>query len=133
MPDSVTSRRLRDRRGVRITAAVLVVILAWFSWSMGHALTSPGGGTIAERSAEWARDHDLGPLVTFGEWVSYKAPKVGGRPSFSLAGGARRVPGGNAPTASARPAPAAPGFAVPAALTSPAGRPLPGEGQWRPV
>jgi hypothetical protein len=133
MPDSVTSRRLRDRRGVRITAAVLVVILAWFSWSMGHALTSPGGGTIAERSAEWARDHELGPLVTFGEWVSYKAPKVGGRPSFSLAGGARRVPGENAPKASARPAPAAPGFAVPAALASPAGRPLPGEGQWRPV
>ena len=132
MPDSVTSRRLRDRRGIRITAAVLVVILAWFSWSMGHALTSPGGGTLAERSAEWARDHDLGPLVTFGEWVSYRAPKVGGKPSFSLAG-RNRVPGENAPKAPVSPAPPAPGFAVPATLTSPAGPALPGEGQWRPL
>src|SRR5580692_7400348 len=67
-----------------------------------------------------------------GRW-SHSANGSPIRPRKSVAGGARRVPGGNAPTASARPAPAAPGFAVPAALTSPAGRPLPGEGQWRPV
>jgi hypothetical protein len=113
-------RRLRDRRGARAAAAVVVVILAWFSWSLGHALTGAGGGTLSARAAEWARDHALGPLVTFGEWVSYQAPRVGGRPSFSLAG----RPG---PRASRLP----PGFASPAALPSPAGRPLPGEGQWR--
>jgi hypothetical protein len=133
MPDSGASRRLRDRRGVRITAAVFTVIFAWFCWSMGHALTNPGGGTTSERAAEWARDHDLGPLVTFGEWVSYKAPKVGGKPSFSLAGHGGRVPGEDAPKAPVRAAPPAPGFAVPAPLASPAGRPLPGEGQWRPL
>jgi hypothetical protein len=138
MPDSGTSRRLRDRRGVRITAAIFVVVFGWFCWSMGHALTNPGGGTVAERAAEWARDHDLGPLVTFGEWVSYKAPKVGGKPTFSLAG-----PGGKAgsrasgrprrhPSAApSRPAAPKPGFAVPATLSSPAGKPLAGEGQWR--
>jgi hypothetical protein len=133
-------RRLRDRRGARVTAAVIVVIFAWFSWSLGHALTDAGGGTLSERAAEWARDHELGPLVTFGEWVSYQAPKVGGRPSFSLSGRgvtaagarpgldarARGLPGLRAPR-QARP----PGFAVPAALSSPAGRPLPGEGRWR--
>jgi hypothetical protein len=116
-----------------------VLILAWFSWSMGHALTTPGGGTIAERSAEWARDHGLGPVVTFGEWVSYKSPKVGGKPSFSLTGqgaaaakaSGSRAPGHRGPTASASPAPPQPGFAVPAPLTSPAGKPLPGEGRWR--
>jgi hypothetical protein len=132
-------RRLRDRRGLRITAAVFVLIFAWFSWSMGHALTSPGGGTLSERAAEWARDHDLGPAVTFGEWVSYKSPKVGGKPSFSLAGpgaaaaraAGSRAPGGRARTAPPSPAPPQPGFAVPAPLTSPAGKPLPGEGQWR--
>jgi len=29
--------------------------------------------------------HYLGPVVTFGEWLSYQPPKAGGRPSFSLA------------------------------------------------
>jgi hypothetical protein len=132
-------RRLRDRRGFRITAVVFVLIFAWFAWSMGHALTTPGGGTMSERAAEWARDHGLGPVVTFGEWVSYKSPKVGGKPSFSLTGegaaAARAAgsgaPGRRGPTASASPAPPQPGFAVPAPLTSPAGKPLPGEGQWR--
>ena len=130
-------RRLRDRRGFRIAAAAFVLILAWFSWSMGHALTSPGGGTLSERAAEWARDHDLGPLVTFGEWVSYTSPKVGGKPSFSLTEGAAAkaagagAPGRRGPSATASPAPPQPGFAVPAPLTSPAGKPLPGEGQWR--
>jgi hypothetical protein len=129
-------RRLRDRRGVRVTAVVFVLIFAWFSWSMGHALTNPGGGTLSERAAEWARDHDLGPLVTFGEWVSYKSPKVGGKPAFSLAGqgaAAARAARSRAPgrTAPASPAPPQPGFAVPVPLSSPAGKPLPGEGQWR--
>jgi hypothetical protein len=116
-----------------------VLIFAWFSWSMGYALTRPGGGTLSERAAEWARDHDLGPLVTFGEWVSYKSPKVGGKPSFSLTGeGAAaakgagpRPPGHRGPAGPVSPPPPQPGFAVPAPLTSPAGKPLPGEGQWR--
>ena len=41
---------------------------------------------MSERLAEWARDHYLGPVVTFGEWVSYQPPKVGGKPSFALTG-----------------------------------------------
>jgi hypothetical protein len=132
-------RRLLSRRGFRIAAALFVLLFAWFSWSMGYALTRPGGGTLSERAAEWARDHDLGPLVTFGEWVSYKSPKVGGKPSFSLTGeGAAaakgagpRPPGHRGPTGPVSPPPPQPGFAVPAPLTSPAGKPLPGEGQWR--
>ncbi len=69
MRSAVRPRRpLRDRRGARVAAAVIVVIFAWFSWSLGHALTDPGGGTLSERAAEWARDHELGPVVTFGEW-----------------------------------------------------------------
>jgi hypothetical protein len=131
-------RRLRDRRAARIAAAVIVVAFAWVSWSLGHALTMAGGGTMSERAAEWARDHALGPLVTFGEWVSYQAPKTGGRPSFSLAGrgvtqaGARPAPGPRPPAGHRGPAAAAPA-PPPAALLSPAGRPLPGEGRWRPL
>ena len=66
--------------------ALLLAFVIWLGWSVGHALTYPGGGTVSERLAEWARDHYLGPLVTFGEWVSYKPPKVGGKPTFALTG-----------------------------------------------
>lgn len=70
-------RRLRDRRWVRITLALLVAFCLWVSWSVGHALTVPGGGTMSERLAEWARDHYLGPVVTLGEYLTYKPPRVG--------------------------------------------------------
>src|ERR1700734_4534804 len=117
--------RLRDRLWVRIGAPVLAGFLLVTAWSVGNALTVPGGGSISDRLAEWARDHYLGPLVTFGEWLSYQSPKVGGKPSFSLA-----RPGVHpvmAPSGRATAAPSAP----PAPLRSLAGRPLPGEGRWR--
>jgi len=123
---------LRHRRWVQVTAVLLAAFLLTVSWSVGHALTAPGGGTLSERLAEWARDHYLSPVVTFGEWLTYQPPKVGGKPSFSLnrpgvAAGRSdrdiRARGHQAP------APAASG--PPAPLQSLAGKPLPGEGQWR--
>jgi hypothetical protein len=118
----------RSRRGRLVLRVALGLVSAFVivtGWSIGHALTVPGGGTFAERIAEWARDHDLGPLVTFGEWLSYNPPKIGGRPSvsFNKLGGTvvrtKRYHG---------PAPI-----IPANLGSPAGKPLPGEGIWRVV
>ena len=61
-------------------------------WSVGHAMTMPGGGSMSERLAEWARDHYLGPVVTLGEWLTYQPPKVGGKPSFKLTGAAPAPP-----------------------------------------
>jgi hypothetical protein len=127
------ARRMRDWPVVRVIAVLLLAALAWFGWSMGHALTNPGGGTVAQRVAEWARDHYLGPLVTFGEWVSYQPPKVGGKPSFSLGGPAAGITAprhgsGGTPHLAGHGAPAA---VPPPPLASPAGRPLRGEGQWR--
>ncbi len=125
-------RRLRDRRGARIALAVVVVFFGWFAWSMGHALTAPGGGTVSERVAEWARDHYLGPLVTFAEWIAYQPPKVGGKPSFALtAPGSGQLPQENLAAAKAAHGrhQLAPKF--PARLKSPASHPLPGEGAWR--
>jgi hypothetical protein len=113
---------------VRIPLALLAAFFIVVGWSVGHALTVPGGGTVSDRLAEWARDHYLGPLVTLGEYLTYQPPKVGGKPSFSLAGpgagpgAASRSPGrGRAATAFAPPAPLRP-------LTT---HPLPGEGAWR--
>ncbi len=106
------------------------MFLISISWSVGHALTAPGGGTLSDRLAEWARDHYLGPAVTFGEWLTYQPPKVGGKPSFSLSGEgiaaakarARKLHGRHGATAY---------YGPPLPLKSLAGTPLPGEGQWR--
>jgi hypothetical protein len=119
--------RLRDRLWVRISAVLLAGFLLVTAWSVGNALTVPGGGSVSDRLAEWARDHYLGPLVTFGEWLSYSAPKKGGKPSFALTGPSASV----AVPASPRPKSPAVSDRPPARLRSPAGTPLPGEGQWR--
>jgi hypothetical protein len=124
--------RLRDRRGVRIVLVIAVAFFGWFAWSMGAALTAPGGGTVSDRVAEWARDHYLGPLVTFGEWLTYEPPKVGGKPSFALtAPGSGQLPPGNPAAAKAGHGGQQVAPVFPARLTSPAGKPLHGEGAWR--
>jgi hypothetical protein len=115
-------RKLLKLRAVRVILALLLVFCCWVGFSVGQALAAPNGGSLASKLAEWARDHYLGPVVTFGEWLTYSPPKVGGKPTFSLA-----VPSGSAKykhTKSFRPI-------IPRKLSSPAGTPLPGEGQWR--
>jgi hypothetical protein len=107
---------------------LVIVLCLGVSWSVGHALTAPGGGTGTERLAEWARDHYLGPVVTLGEWLTYQPPKVGGKPSFALTG-----PSAGPVTApkQAKPSSAAPTFGPPPALKPMVANPLPGEGGWR--
>jgi len=117
-------RRFFRLRTVRVILALIAVFCCWVAFSVGQALTAPGGGSVSSKLAEWARDHYLGPVVTFGEWVSYQPPKVGGKPGFSLA-----APSG----AAARNFKRTHGFVpnIPQKLASPAGSPLPGEGIWR--
>ena len=122
-------RRLLTHRSVQAILIVLVLFLGWVGWSVGQAMTAPGNGTASTRLAEWARDHYLGPVVTFSEWLTYKAPKVGGKPQFSLAAPATGGPA--SATAPHKPGAATITPIVPAQLSSPAGSPLPGEGQWR--
>jgi hypothetical protein len=129
-------RKLRSRPTFRIIALVLLAFLGWTAWSVEHALTAPGGGMVSERLAEWARDHYLGPVVTFAEWVMYTPPKVGGQPSFSLA---MPITGTTVGTGSGhrhhhhknKHQSTGPGFGRPDKLTSPAGKPVQGEGHWR--
>jgi len=116
-------RRLLRCRTVRVILALVAVFCCWLAFSVGQAIAAPNGGSLSSKLAEWARDHYLGPVVTLGEWLTYQPPKVGGKPGFSLA-----VPK-TAPTRYKH----VRGFRpiIPARLTSPAGTPLPGEGQWR--
>jgi hypothetical protein len=119
-------RRLRAwwRRWRLPVLAVVAVFVAVVGWSVGNALTAPGGGSLSDRLAEWARDHYLGPVVTFGEWLTYQPPKVGGKPSFALTGPAA-VPV-KPVKVHASPAPS------PQQLRTLAdGKPLADEGKWR--
>jgi hypothetical protein len=126
-------RRLFRLRTVRIIGVLVLAFFVWAAFSAGLALSAPNGGSASSKLAEWARDHYLGPVVTFGEWLTYNPPKAGGKPSFSLA-----VPSGEGVASSSTPpkpgdAASARAFrpVIPAALASLAGKPLPGEGQWR--
>ena len=121
------TRKIARLRSVRIVAALFGVFLIWVTFSIGQAITANNGQSLSSNLAEWARDHYLGPVVTFGEWLTYNPPKAGGKPSFSLA-----IPKGQ----QVSPAKThAKGFTpdIPATLKSLAGTPLPGEGQWRVV
>ncbi len=111
-------------RTVRVILAIFAVFLCWVGFSLGQALAAPNGGSMSSKLAEWARDHYLGPVVTFGEWISYSPPKVGGKPGFSLT-----APGAAPVKVKAKHHGFVPN--IPLKLTSPAGAPLPGEGVWR--
>ena len=118
-------RRFFRLRTVRVILALIVVFCLWVAFSVGQALAAPGGGSTSAKLAEWARDHYLGPVVTFGEWISYSPPKTGGKPGFSLA-----APSGEVPAKAYKDRQ---GFVpdIPSKLPSPAGKALAGEGVWR--
>jgi len=117
------------RRWSRLLSVVIIVVLIPIAWSVGDALTMPGGGSLSARLAEWARDHYLGWVVTLGEEITYQPPKVGGKPSFALTGPSVAV---KKASSNARHGTTATNtYAPPATLSSFAGKPLPGEGVWR--
>jgi hypothetical protein len=116
-------RRLLRRPWMRVILALIAVFCCWLAFSIGQAVTAPGGGSLSSKLSEWARDHYLGPVVAFGEWLTYNPPKVGGKPSFSLAV-PKTAQVKYKPTKHFQPI-------IPATLHTFAGSPLPGEGQWR--
>src|SRR6185437_4394897 len=119
-----TRRFFRSLTG-RIISAIIGVFLLIVAISAGQAAFKNNGQGVAANVAEWARDHGLGPIVTFGEWVSYNPPKTGGKPTINYA-----VPSGEAVTP-VKPAKGKTGFVpdIPATLKPlAAGGALPGEG-----
>jgi len=139
-PGKVRFRRTRGffrHRSVRVVSVLVALGLVWVLFSVGQAAVKNNGQSASANIAEWARDHDLGPVVTFGEWLSYNPPPKGGKPAFSLA-----VPSGEAvsPVSPAHPVKPPKGVTkpvfvadIPGTLKSLAGTPIAGEGQWRVV
>ena len=120
------TRRILRLRSVRVVLALFAVCFAWLCWSIGSALAAPGDDSVVARVAEWARDHHLGPVVTFLEDQQYKAhpPKIGGKPTMALAPNGQPVQNNTSSRPALKPI-------MPARLVSPAGAPLPGEGTWQ--
>jgi hypothetical protein len=117
------------RRALRVVLGLVIVFLVLVGWSVGRALTVPGGGTFSDRLAEWARDHYLGAVVTFGEWLTYQPPKVGGKPDVTMTGGPSAAVAGGRPARKTGTAVVT--YNCPTRLKSLAGRNLAGEGVWR--
>jgi Phosphodiester glycosidase len=126
------TRRFFRRPTVRVISALVGVLVVWVAFSAGQETFANNGQGAAANLAEWAREHHLGPIVTFGEWLSYNPPKVGGKPSMSLA-----VPQDErvTPVAVTKAKHHRREFVpdIPATLKSLAGKPITGEGQWRVV
>jgi Phosphodiester glycosidase len=129
--------RVTARIGLRLLLALITTFVFVTGWSVGHALTAPNGGSASERVAEWARGHDLGFAVTFGEWLTYNPPKKGGKPnvSFNKLGGTTvrkaKCKAGTGPHCKKKHHGLLP--IIPANLGSMAGKPLPGEGVWKEI
>jgi hypothetical protein len=124
------TRRFFRRPAARICSAVIGVFLLVCMVSLGQATFKNTGQSQLANAAEWFRDHGFGPVVTFGEWLSYSPPKSGGKPDISYA-----VPSGQAVTP-VKASKTNKGFVpdIPASLKPLAAGPaLPGEGQWRVV
>lgn len=113
----------RPRRGTgpRVALLLVLALLLGVSVAVTDALRTPGSETPVEKLAEWARDHGLGPLVTWLEAVRYQVdpPVEGGAPAGGIPPAAGAI--GGVPATLAPLAPVAPGS------------PLPGEGHWHPV
>jgi hypothetical protein len=124
------------RRFVLATLVVVGLMLLVPAFSLFHALRAPGNLTAFEKSVEWMRDHDLGPVVTKveGWWFSAHPPKVGGEPDRAIAIDAPPEKGSTSTTKGGTQAPAIDSTPRPADVAVPDGlTPLPNEGKWQPV
>jgi hypothetical protein len=128
-------RRFFRRRSVRIVSAVVALFLVFVTFSAGQAAFKNNGQGFTANLAEWARDHYLGPVVTFGEWLSYNPPPKGGKPSFSLAVPSSEAVSPSKPAKTRVKTESRNVFVpdIPATLKSLAGSSIAGEGQWRVV
>jgi hypothetical protein len=107
----------RQRWGLGLSVAAIVVALVWPVTSYVRALTYPGQASFLVRTVEWVRDNGGGGVVDLLELWWYAQPPSGSAPSpASLPAPATAATSG---TRGPAPIPIAPGLI-----------PLRGEGQW---
>ena len=160
-PGSSQPWRRLNRLTINRAVLVVTVLLVPAMYSYAIALTGPGSDSAQARSVEWARDHHLGPVIDRVEkWyyanhqaavggtphpnalpaIAVAVTPVAPQPSPTVPAGTNpsggTVPSGATPsiqTTVAVSVPAADSTGAPAALTTPAAAPVPGEGKWSPL
>ena len=111
------------RRAIVTLSVVTLVVLVYLGGTLAFALNNPTYGvSYMARAAEWGRQHGMGTIITWVESEYYRLnpPKVGGSPSAGSFGTGKVAV--NVPVAGHLPAPLT--------ISTPAGKPLPGEGVW---
>lgn len=92
-----TPSRNRRQKRIRLllasVLAVVVVALGLAGFSITIALRQPTGDDTSVKLAEWARDHDLGIVVTAVENIQYRLnpPATGGAPDTNVLNGIASV------------------------------------------
>ncbi len=120
--------------GLPVLVAVAVLAATGPAWSLGVGLTVQTSDPLSVRAVEWVRTNGGGSEVNSIErwWYQHHPPKSGGAPSIPISSGAPTNPLN--PGNPAQPAGAARAESIRLApVPSPAGAPLPGEGQWTVV
>ena len=115
------------RRAIVLLSVVTIVVVAYLGVTLAIALNNPSYGVgYMARAAEWGRQHGLGAQITWIETEYYRLnpPRLGGAPQPGAFGGTGTTVV-TVPNANSTPAPAT--------ISTPAGKPLPGEGVWHPV
>jgi hypothetical protein len=108
---------------------VLMGLVAIPGWSLGRVLAANTADPLGVRVVEWARDHQMGGIVSAVEqgWYAHHQPPKGGTPK----GGIPRAPVTVARARTRLVHTVKPPF-VPANIPPLVASPLPGEGAWQP-
>jgi hypothetical protein len=121
----------RRRRRRLVIIGLVAVTLAVPGWSLGRTLLAQTTDPLSVRMVEWARDHQLGGVVSYVErtWYSHHQPRKGGTPRGGIPSAPKVAvtPSMSAPVVHKHAAPVGPGKFDPLVA-----RPLPGEGVWQP-
>lgn len=112
---------------IAAVATALLLFVLVLAVDLGSTLAQPSPDGPVVRAAEWARDRNLGDVVSWLEWVSYQfsPPPVGGEPD-----GGVPVDAGPLPTPSAG---GPDGCGRQRLLPPPGAQALPNEGVWQPI
>lgn len=130
-PAHLRARRRRRRR--LIALAIVSALLAVPGWSLGRTLIRNTTDPLSVRVVEWARDHQLGGLVSSVEriWYAHHQPPKGGTPKGGIPS-APTLSAGSTPHIPPKPGAARSVPAPPKNIMPLVANPLAGEGVWQP-
>lgn len=114
---------------------VLLAVLAVPAWSLGRTLAAASTDPLGVRFVEWARNHELGGMVSLVErdWYAHHQPPTGGVPKSGIPQAPKLAVPAKAHGAGPRAGELASAVTAPRNVAPLVSDPLPGEGVWQPT